>query len=711
MLNNFILNVTIISSFLFLGAYYHNEVRTTPSNKNKKILFSSFSLGVLGIVLMNFSYEAAHNVFVDFRHIPLILSAVYGGIIPALITSLFLAIGRIALFGLYSESIIVAVITILIGVCNGYMYYLPLSKLKKFHLMNILNVLLVFFISLYLIGDYNQVISYFPLYAIFAIIGGMFTFAASEYIVKSARATKKLENTAAELTRSEAELIQANKKLLEYSNALHESEQRYKSLFDYNHDVSYMLKKDGTILNINKAAERITGYTRTDLIGKKFKDFIVEEDIPVILKNYEHVLQGEAVYFEARLRHNLGNLVQLAVTGVPKIIDDEIAGVIGTAKDITLERKMLEKIKASEERYRSLIELSPEAVVAHRDGVIKFINKVGIQRLGYSAEELFNQSIYNIIGFHKEPTIRLRIQMLEEGKEISPIELQVKRRDGEIRDVEASSRILKHQGESEVLTIIRDITDRKKIEKKLNEELELAKAVQRGVLSKPIKNADFKVESFYLPSEGLSGDMYGWYQINEHKYGVILFDVMGHGVSAALVSMSVRSLLRNLIVQGTDPQIVITEINDHLIQLYKENSEKVNTFLTAIYMVVDTKNQEIQYVNAGHPDGILFEKEENNFDYLDKGSIPLGFFENITFNVEKVYYHGPTRLLLYTDGYFENKDLSLSLGRNQLKQVMKDYKDQDHQNIIDYFQNEADQMEERPDDVCIIVIDLPKIEE
>jgi sigma-B regulation protein RsbU (phosphoserine phosphatase) len=69
---------------------------------------------------------------------------------------------------------------------------------------------------------------------------------------------------------------------------------------------------------------------------------------------------------------------------------------------------------------------------------------------------------------------------------------------------------------------------------------------------------------FGTPSEQLSGDMYCYYQIDQDSYGVFILDVMGHGVSSSLVSMSIRSLLYRLITMLTDPILVINEYDSSI---------------------------------------------------------------------------------------------------------------------------------------------------
>ncbi len=116
--------------------------------------------------------------------------------------------------------------------------------------------------------------------------------------------------------------------------------------------------------------------------------------------------------------------------------------------------------------------------------------------------------------------------------------------------------------------IFADITERKKDEQKLFADLELAKQIQTKVMSIPLRNDSIEIHGMYSPSQRLGGDLYKWYHIDQDQYGVILLDVMGHGIASALISMSVHSLLRGIITRCVDPVNVILELNKQVKEMY-----------------------------------------------------------------------------------------------------------------------------------------------
>jgi sigma-B regulation protein RsbU (phosphoserine phosphatase) len=188
-------------------------------------------------------------------------------------------------------------------------------------------------------------------------------------------------------------------------------------------------------------------------------------------------------------------------------------------------------------------------------------------------------------------------------------------------------------------------------DRKIRNELDLAKQVQRSVLSHPIDNENIRITANYYPSFELAGDMYSWFRIDEHRYGVILLDMMGHGISSSLVCMFISSVLKDTITRLVDPELVINELNRYMNQLYSMELF-IHYYFTAIYLVIDTNRKTIEYVNAGHPPGLAV-KADGSAVEMDQGSCAVGFFEQIEIKKAKIEYEDHVRLFLFTDGLLE----------------------------------------------------------
>lgn len=132
-------------------------------------------------------------------------------------------------------------------------------------------------------------------------------------------------------------------------------------------------------------------------------------------------------------------------------------------------------------------------------------------------------------------------------------------------------------------------------------ELELARKIQENSLTEPILNDQIQIDSYYKASSDLSGDLYGFYQIDEHRYGLILLDVMGHGISSALVTMSLHPLFQRLMTQGISPDKVMKELDYHLHSLF-QNDEEARHYCTAIASsLIQTGKELIMSTRAIRP--------------------------------------------------------------------------------------------------------------
>lgn len=228
-----------------------------------------------------------------------------------------------------------------------------------------------------------------------------------------------------------------------------------------------------------------------------------------------------------------------------------------------------------------------------------------------------------------------RIKQNEKFKDIQIIfvtALEDKNKLAEALDIGGVDYITKPINKTELLARIRvalrlkaELDWHMKQEMKIKYELDLATRVQRSLLSAPLTEDHIQIEVSYLPSSNLAGDMYYWYKINDHRYAVILLDMMGHGIPAALVCMFISSVLREAVKQLVEPELVIKELNRYMTLLQNAKEENIHYF-TAIYIVIDTEQKTIEYVNAGHPAGYAL-VDEATLVPLNQGSCAVGFLK------------------------------------------------------------------------------------
>ncbi|WNB92417.1 fused response regulator/phosphatase [Bacillus sp. NEB1478] len=188
-------------------------------------------------------------------------------------------------------------------------------------------------------------------------------------------------------------------------------------------------------------------------------------------------------------------------------------------------------------------------------------------------------------------------------------------------------------------------------EQKIQNELDLAMQVQKGLLNPPLEEENITINISHLPSFKLAGDMYYWHKFDEHRYGVILLDMMGHGISSSLVCMFISSVMRDTIKELADPELVIKELNRYMALLHNPGNDH-NYYFTGIYLLIDTKKKTVEYVNAGHPEGYIL-VDNHSLLPIERGSYAVGFFEKIDVKKSMIHYEDNIQLLLFTDGVLE----------------------------------------------------------
>lgn len=181
-------------------------------------------------------------------------------------------------------------------------------------------------------------------------------------------------------------------------NKLEESEQRYKSLFQYNPSSVYSMDMEGNYLSVNKQLELLTGYTEQELLTGSFHGKLKPEELENTLKHFELAKQGIPQYYESTVLRKDGEERRVHVTNVPIIVNEQIVGVYGIALDITDERLYLEQIKKLSNRHSLILNSVSEGIFGlDREGRVIFINPACGEMLGYTLDELSGLGSHEII--------------------------------------------------------------------------------------------------------------------------------------------------------------------------------------------------------------------------------------------------------------------------------------------------------------------------
>lgn len=249
-------------------------------------------------------------------------------------------------------------------------------------------------------------------------------------------------------------------------------EKHYREIVEQAADIIYTRDLDGYIRSINAAGARFFGKSVDEILGSHLSSLIgvaaatrdieatrkAVTDSPLRSTYYVNDADGCGRYLE----------------GVITIVRDrrkQPIGIRGVVRDITDQKLAEEALRESEQRYRQLVEVSPDAIVVQSRGRYVYVNPAAVRLWGASsADQLLGRPMLDVVHPDYRDLVRQRIQAIEEhGKPASLIQQKHIRLDGEVIDVEVTGMPFSFRGEPAVQAVIRDVTDRTRVRESLKQ--------------------------------------------------------------------------------------------------------------------------------------------------------------------------------------------------------------------------------------------------
>ncbi len=207
----------------------------------------------------------------------------------------------------------------------------------------------------------------------------------------------------------------------------------------------------------------------------------------------------------------------------------------------------------------------------------------------------------------------------------------------------------------------------------LNKELEIARNVQEGLLPKELPNlVNMDIATEYIPTGRVGGDLYDILLTKDRNIAVLIFDVSGHGVPAALITAMAKMLFLYYIEKGGSPAEIFAEINLRLSMFVQTGH-----YLTAFLGFINPSNNTMVYSRAGHVEPIIYHSQTRKTSTLESGGLILGHpaLQDIAkFDNDTITFDWHDKLILYTDGLTEAVNSKLEMyGKNQLIKIIQEY--------------------------------------
>ena len=261
------------------------------------------------------------------------------------------------------------------------------------------------------------------------------------------------------------------------------AEARFRSIVEAAQTGMVMVDQTGTIVMVNKLVEQQFGYPREELLGRKIEMLVPERYRTQHWdqrSRFSHAPTARAMGAGMDLSGLRRDGTEFPVEiGLNPIQTPEGVQVLASVVDITERRQSELAIRHSEERYRRLVEVSPDAIFVNRGDRIVFINDQGVKLFGANnPDDIVGKSPLELIHPGDHAAVRARLQQLVEGRETVPlVEEKIVRLDGRVVDVETSAaRFIDHEGMG-IQVVLRDISDRKRADQALQKERDFIDAV------------------------------------------------------------------------------------------------------------------------------------------------------------------------------------------------------------------------------------------
>lgn len=264
-------------------------------------------------------------------------------------------------------------------------------------------------------------------------------------------------------------------------DSLQESEESYRRIFENVNDVIIYVDKRGKILNVNEKVEDIIGHKREELLGRNILKFgiIGPKNLPKISKMFfESVRKGDVFragdrpinLMELELKHKNGSTV--FVESSTSIIKKggKTEGFLTIIRDITERKIAREELQKSEEKYSTLVEKGNDGIIIIQDGLLAFVNSKILEMTGLSEDDAVGKPFIDFVAPEFKEVMIDRYKKRMAGEEVeSRYEIEILSKDGRSIPVEINAGVIDYEGKQADMAMIRDITERREAEEKLQE--------------------------------------------------------------------------------------------------------------------------------------------------------------------------------------------------------------------------------------------------
>ncbi|MGQ9631256.1 MAG: GAF domain-containing SpoIIE family protein phosphatase [bacterium] len=181
---------------------------------------------------------------------------------------------------------------------------------------------------------------------------------------------------------------------------------------------------------------------------------------------------------------------------------------------------------------------------------------------------------------------------------------------------------------------------------RLARELEIARQIQKALLPEDVPQFEsIKMSVMSIPAREVGGDYYDFIPLEDDRLGIVVADVSGKGVPAALFMTMARSILRTYATGLSDPGEILTMMNNAIC-----GDTEIGRFITVLYMILNPRTRELDFANGGHDPMIVYRSTKKTCEFFEEGGRPIGIAGGISYNSSRLRMEPGDVAVLYTDG-------------------------------------------------------------
>jgi phosphoserine phosphatase RsbU/P len=498
-------------------------------------------------------------------------------------------------------------------------------------------------------------------------------------------------------------------------------------------DRIYFKDRDSRFVRNNAAHARSLGAASPeDCVGKTDRDFFSREHAERARADEQEIIRtGEPIIAKIeRLTMLDGKQGWASSTKMPwRGPDGTIIGTFGLTRDITTAKDATDRLEEERNLLRTIIDHLPSRLYV-KDTDFRYVlnNLAHLELLGATSQsEVLGRTALDYFpgerGLQSQADERL---VVNQGLRILNQEKSDFGPDNEIR-WSLVTKVPLHDLQGRLIGLVgisHDITRRKLAEEQLQQrtaemeaDLRMTRQLQEAFLNRayPVFPNGAPGQSAlhfahrYLPATSLGGDFFDFIQLSDTKCGVLVCDVMGHGVRAGLLTALVRGVVEEMGPRASDPAHVLGEINRALMPIVEQTGQPV--FATAFFGVIDIAARSLTYGNAGHPPPLVLHAASGEIERLAPADPEpaAGLLSGFPYTRHHAGFAPGDLVLGYTDGVLEASNASGNLfGEERMRVLLAASRGLHGAAICDRLLREMERHSGRTafeDDVCLVTIE------